>query len=166
MSECYRVAGYVKLAKLWDRNREKATTYHRQYYADKFSGMANVELADVYIDITGQKELWHRPEMMRLLADCYAGHIHCIAAQTKAYLAANAQEFCFLLKTIFSIGWRIDIVTEDDVYNINTVTDAEDQYNELLRMANKYAALESDAYRKWNQRTQKAISAHNRGVQR
>ncbi len=166
MSEHYRVAGYVKLAKLWERNREQVIAYQRQYYAEKFSGMANVELADVYIDITGQKEICHRPEMIRLLADCYAGHIHCIAAQTKAYLAANAQEFCFLLKTIFSIGWRIDIVTEDDAYNINTITNAEDQYNELLRMANEYAALESDAYRKWVHKLQNAVSAHNREVSR
>ena len=31
MSERYKVAGYVKLAKLWERSKDTAIPYHHQY---------------------------------------------------------------------------------------------------------------------------------------
>ena len=35
MSFNYRVAGYVKLAKLWEKNKEAALSYHKRYYKEK-----------------------------------------------------------------------------------------------------------------------------------
>ena len=35
MSFNYRVAGYVKLAKLWEKNKEVALSYHKRYYKEK-----------------------------------------------------------------------------------------------------------------------------------
>ena len=51
----YKVAGYVKLAKLWEKNKDKAILYHEEYYLNKFFDSNNFELIDVYIDITGKK---------------------------------------------------------------------------------------------------------------
>lgn len=30
------VAGYVKLAKLWDKHKEDALNYHKKFFEDKF----------------------------------------------------------------------------------------------------------------------------------
>ena len=145
----YRVAGYVKLAKLWERSRESAIPYHHQYYEDKFGRDPNFELVDVYIDITGQKEIRRRPEMLRLLRDCRDGKIDCIATQTKAYLAANTGEFCSLLRYLFDMANPIHIITEDEQYNINTILNEELQREELQRMAKIYTEINPDEYRKW-----------------
>lgn len=61
-----RVAGYVKLAKLWEKRREAAMPYHNQYYGGKYADSDRFELAGVYVDITGNKHICNRPEMMRL----------------------------------------------------------------------------------------------------
>ena len=65
------------------------------------------------------------------MCSCYARKLfndaNCIAAQTKGYLAANTKEFCYLIKLLFDCGQHIDIVTEDDVYHIDTVNDADQQ---------------------------------------
>lgn len=60
-------------------------------------------------------------EMVRLLKDCQFGYVDIIFTQTKGYLAANNREFCYLIKFLFSMTHRIDIITEDDSYNINTL---------------------------------------------
>ena len=62
-----RVAGYVKLAKLWERNAPKAIEYQNDYYSLKFSDTSKYRLVGVFIDITGKKEIYNRPEMLRLL---------------------------------------------------------------------------------------------------
>ena len=41
-----RVAGYVKLAKLWERNRSKALAFHRGYFEDLFEDDPDYELVD------------------------------------------------------------------------------------------------------------------------
>lgn len=38
--EIYHVAGYVKLAKLWERSAESAINYHNHYYSEKYAGNA------------------------------------------------------------------------------------------------------------------------------
>lgn len=76
-------------------------------------------LKDVYVDITGQKEISRRPEMLRLLRECLGGEVDCIAAQTKGYLAANTKEFCYLIRLLFDSNHRIDIITEDNMYHID-----------------------------------------------
>lgn len=145
----YRVAGYVKLAKLWERSRDAALQYHRRYYENKYADSETFKLVDVYVDITGQKAICKRPAMLRLMRDCFLGNIDCIAAQTKGYLAANTREFCYLIKFLFDADERIDIITEDEMFNINTLVNMEQQREALHRMANEYVALNPDDYKRW-----------------
>ena len=145
----YRVAGYVKWAKLWERSRDTAIPYHHQYYEKKFEGHPDFELVDVYIDITGRKEIKNRPEMLRLINDCREGKIDCIATQTRAYLAANTGEFCSLLRYLFDMANPIHIITEDEQYNINTIANDDHQREELYRMARSFTEINPDEYRKW-----------------
>ena len=52
MDRKYKVGGYVKLAKLWERSKDSAVAYHSSYYAEKFRDDADKRLVGVYIDIT------------------------------------------------------------------------------------------------------------------
>ena len=110
MDRKYKVGGYVKLAKLWERSKDAAVAYHSSYYAEKFRDDADKRLVGVYIDITGNKEIYKRPEMVHLLKDCKKGAVNLIFSQTRAYLAANTCDFCFLLKYLFDLPMRVDIV--------------------------------------------------------
>ena len=149
MNENYQVAGYVKLAKLWERKREEAITLHQEYYKEKFRTVPNMELVDVYIDITGRKEIWKRPGMLQLLVDCKSKRIKCIATQTKAYLAANTEDFFFVIHYLFTLPNRIDLITEDADYNINTIENAEQQREELMAAAKKYISVEPNRHLEW-----------------
>lgn len=152
MSAVLRVAAYVKLAKLWEKRRRQAVAYHWQYYHEKFDDNPDIELIDLYIDITGRKEICHRPEMLRLLRDCTLGKIDCIATQTQAYLAANTQEFCYLIKFVFDMSPPIEIMTEDENYNFNTILNVDYQREALLKMSNDFVALRPSAYEEWKSR--------------
>lgn len=149
MSEKIRVAGYVKLAKLWEKRREQAVAYHNSYYESKFARSTKFQLVGVYIDITGNKQTAKRPEMVRLLGDCSSGKVQCIATQTKAYLAANMGDFCYLVKLLSEINGGIDLITEDTDYQIDTVTDFDGQKKALVGMADEYIRLNPDDYRLW-----------------
>lgn len=142
-------AGYVKLAKLWEKSRDKALEYHRMYYRNKFAGSSEFELFDVYIDITGKKDIKNRPEMLRLISDCANGKVDCIFTQTKGYLAANNREFTYLTCYLFKIGRDIDIVTEDEQYHIDTVRNEDSQKEALINMAEEYISLNRKDYEKW-----------------
>lgn len=107
MDRKYKVGGYVKLAKLWERSKDAAVAYHSSYYAEKFREDADKRLVGVYIDITGNKEIYKRPEMVHLLKDCKKGAVNLIFSQTRAYLAANTCDFCFLLKYLFDLPMRL-----------------------------------------------------------
>ena len=61
MDHRHKVGGYVKLAKLWERSKDAAVAYHSSYYAEKFRDDADKKLVGVYIDITGNKEIYKRP---------------------------------------------------------------------------------------------------------
>ena len=39
MDRKYKVGGYVKLAKLWERSKDAAVAYHSSYYAEKLGMM-------------------------------------------------------------------------------------------------------------------------------
>lgn len=145
----YRVAGYVKLAKLWERAKGEAIAYHREYYGCKYDGDNRMRLADVYIDITGQKQIYKRPEMLRLLKDCAEGKVDCIASQTKGYLAADSKGLCYLLKYLFDLPGNIEIVTEDDHYRIDTIRDVDGQRQALQKMAEDFVSLDPVAYENW-----------------
>lgn len=86
MNENYRVGGYVKLAKLWERKKEESIKLHEEYYKEMFKETPDMELVDVYIDITGNKNIWKRPGMLQLIKDCKNKKVNCIATQTKAYI--------------------------------------------------------------------------------
>lgn len=60
MKKRYSVAGYVKLAKLWEKNKKQALEYHREYYSEKYLKIENYMLYDVYVDITGQKQIYKK----------------------------------------------------------------------------------------------------------
>ncbi|MCD8013522.1 MAG: hypothetical protein LUG99_10155 [Lachnospiraceae bacterium] len=152
MADRIRLAGYVKLAKLWERNADQAISYHRGYYERKYADDGRVAVVGVYIDITGQKLIPKRPEMVRLLKDCTLGKINCIEAQTKGYFAANTQELCFLLKYIFDLPYQIDLLTEDKEYHIDTIRNEDGQKQALKKMADDYVGLYSDDYMKWKKR--------------
>ena len=49
MDHRYKVGGYVKLAKLWERSKDAAVAYHSSYYAEKFRDDADKRLVGVYI---------------------------------------------------------------------------------------------------------------------
>lgn len=154
-----RVAGYVKLAKLWLKKKDAAIPYHNNYYKDKFADSELFELAGVYVDITGNKRICNRSEMVRLLRDCRDGKIDCIATQTRAYLAADTREFCYLFKILRDFGEGIDLITEDADYNINTITNAENQVQELSKMAKQYISLNTADFDKWKAEIMAAIDA-------
>lgn len=78
MDRKYKVGGYVKLAKLWERAKDAAVAYHSSYYAEKFKTDSDKKLVGVYIDITGNKEIYKRPEMVHLLKDCKKGAVNLI----------------------------------------------------------------------------------------
>ena len=47
MDRKYKVGGYVKLAKLWERSKDVAVAYHSSYYAERFRAVSYTHL-DVY----------------------------------------------------------------------------------------------------------------------
>lgn len=154
----YKIAGYVKLAKLWEKKRDSAITYHQAYYAEKYAAQEGFELIDIYIDITGKKEIRNRPQMLRLIQSCMEGRVNCISTQTKAYLAANSREFCYLLKLLFSFDEQIEIVTEDLNYYMDTILEPSQRIT-LSKMADDYAALNENDYLTWKQSVLSGIQA-------
>lgn len=152
MSFNYRIAGYVKLAKLWEKNKEAALAYHESYYKEKCKKIPGWTLQDVYVDITGQKLIHKRPQMLCLLKACQNGEVDCIAVQTKAYLAANSEEFCYLIKFLSEMPELIEVVTEDEKYHINTIMNPEQQKEALEKMADDYVSLDETKYKRWKNR--------------
>ncbi len=152
MDHKYKVGGYVKLAKLWERSKDAAVAYHSSYYAERFRDDVDKRLVGVYIDITGNKEIYKRPEMVHLLQDCKKGIVNLIFSQTRAYLAANTCDFCFLLKYLFDIPMRVDIVTDDDDQRIDTILDVDNQRQSLKELAQKYTSIREKEYLAWKAR--------------
>ena len=153
----YKVAGYVKLAKLWEKNKEKAIAYHKEYFKQKFLNSSCFELINVYVDITGKKEIYNREAMIMLLSDISLEKIDCIYTPTKAYLAANTREFFYLIKFLFDINIGINIVTEDEEYNINTYINDDFQKEEIQKLSNHYAGLNPKDYLSWKNKIESAI---------
>jgi len=145
----YKIGGYVKRAKLNLRNGDDVRAFHRGVFEKKFGGMADGALVDVYIDITGAKEISKRPEMLRLMRDCTDGKVNLIVAETKGYLAANTKEFCYWLHFIFNLNDRVDIITDDVQFNINTILNEDHQREALIKMAEDYIYLNPPDHQKW-----------------
>lgn len=157
MCQTYRVGGYVKLAKLWERSRDKAVAYHNNYYKQKYKNNFQMNLVDVYIDITGNKHMYHRPEMIRLLCDCKIGRVNCIAAQTRGYLAANFEEFCYMYSYVSEFNNAIVFITEDEEYQIDTIDNTERQKEELTIMSTKYISATQKEYELWKDKLEQAM---------
>ncbi len=153
----YRVAGYVKLAKLWERSREQAIKYHNEYYRNKFLDVPEMDLVDVFIDITGSKHMRNRPQMIRLIAECMAGRVDCIATQTVAYLAANNEDLFHLLHFLFLLDPPVHIVTEDENYHIDTIRNADNQMDALMKMTSDFVKLNPAGYEKWKKDILQAV---------
>ena len=145
----YRIGGYVKRAKLNLRNEREIRVFHQNVFKRRFGDFEDGELVDVYIDITGCKETVKRPEMLRLMRDCADGKVNLIFAETKGYLAANTREFCYWLHFIFNLSDRVDIITDDDQFNINTVINEDKQREALIKMAEDYIYLNPPDHQKW-----------------
>ena len=94
MDRKYKVGGYVKLAKLWERSKDAAVAYHSSYYAEKFKTDSDKKLVGVYIDITGNKEIYKRPEMVHLLKDCKNGSVNLIFSQTMSTRIGMSNRYC------------------------------------------------------------------------
>ena len=157
MDYLYRVGGYVKLAKLWNRSREAALSLHKDYYRKKFEGSREMQLVDVYIDITGNKEIRKRTEMLRLIRDCKDGKVNCIATQTRAYLAANNEEFFYLIHLLFGLNPPIEIVTEDNDYIFDTIWNPDQQREVMKQTANEYVQMNLEGYQNWEKAILRAI---------
>ena len=97
--------------------------------------------------------------MVRLLRDCQKGAVDIIFTQTKAYLAANTAEFCYVIKFLFSLDHRIDIITEDEAYNINTVINEDEQREALLKMADDFIDLKPSDFVDWSSELSKSINS-------
>ena len=87
--------------------------------------------------------------MVHLLKDCKNGSVNLIFSQTRAYLAANTCDFCFLLKYLFDLPMRVDIVTDDDDQRIDTILDIENQRQNLKELAEKYTSIRRKDYLEW-----------------
>ena len=154
----YHVAGYVKLAKLWEKTADRAVPYHHRYYQEKYQDDPQMELVDIYIDITGQKNIKRRKEMLRLISDCMAGRVDCIATQTRAYLAADNEEFFFLIHLLFGLDPPVQIVTEDDDYTFDTIANTDHQREALAATAADYVKMDPSKYDTWKKEIIKAIA--------
>ena len=74
-----------------------------------------------------------------------------IDMQTKGYLAANTREFCYMIRYLFDMEHTVHLVTEDQDYNINTLSNEDNQRDLLHEMASGYCALNPDDYDIWLQ---------------
>ena len=157
MKQVYRVGGYVKLAKLWEKKRASAMACHAAYFEARCRNDDEMRIVDIYVDITGNKQVYKRPQMIRLLKACIEGHIDTIVTPTKAYLAPNTEEFCYLIRFILDMPRRIDIVTDDDDYRVDTILNVEDQRESLYEMASRFIRLKPDVYEHWKEQITKAI---------
>ena len=146
---CRKIGGYVKRAKLNLRNEKDIRAFHRGIFEKRFGGLEDCELVDVYIDITGSKEICKRPEMLRLMRDCADGKVNLVFAETKGYLAANTKEFCYWLHFIFNLDSRVEIITDDEHFNINTILNEDNKREALIKMAEDYIYLNPPDHQKW-----------------
>ena len=110
--QIYRVAGYAKLAKLWERDPDRARSFHREFFEKKYAKPGRFVLT---------------------------------------YLAANTREFCYMIRYLFDMEHTVHLVTEDQDYNINTLSNEDNQRDLLHEMASGYCALNPDDYDIWLQ---------------
>lgn len=163
--EKIKVAGYTKLAKWWERHRETAVPYHEQYYRDMLGDSDVFEYVGAYVDITGNKDIYKRQEMLRLIRDCLAGKVDCIMAMTKGYLAANMRDFSYLFKYLGDArNWQIDFMTQDEKdakdtsgFYIDTIKNEDNQKEALHDMVEQFVSLYPEEYEAWKIKLENAL---------
>ena len=160
-----RVAGYAKLAKYWEKRQDEAVAFHRTYFQNRFSDENQFCFVHSFVDITGAKEIRKRPQMLRLLDFCASGQVDLIFAQTKGYLAANTDEFCFLIRFLSEISPDVALQTEDSDYHIDTLVNEDYQREELLKMADSFCIVNADRYREWKKQVLKGITRQREMVE-
>ena len=152
-----RAAGYVKLAKLWEKSKDKVIEVTSRYFVERYANDENISVQGIYIDITGNKNIYRRPEMVHLLRNCSMGQIDVICVQTRAYLAANTEELFFLLNYLFELEYRVDIKTDDNDRRIDTLLDSENQRTLQRNTAVQYVNIKKDEYKTWLGKLEKAM---------
>ena len=161
--EKLRSVGYVKLAKLWERDRDKIVEALNNQYRRAFISSPTITLDDVYIDITGAPHIYSRPQMMRLLRDAARGDIDVIVSQTQAYLAPNALEFFYLMQFIMTLPQQVEIITDADSseFQINTIAENGMQRLALFKMSRDVIAQNPGDYAAWKDKVMAAIRKLN-----
>lgn len=152
-----RVVGYVKLAKLWEKRRSQALTYHNRYYREKYNESDDFELIGVFVDITGQKSITKRTEMIKVIAMAMRGEIDVVSVQTSAYIAANMEELCFWLYLILTLEHRVDVITDDEKLKMDTFHNSDNERKELIEMSENYIQMSGDRFKIWKIKIQEAI---------
>ena len=152
-----RAAGYVKLAKLWEKSKDKVIEVSGRYFVERYANDENMSIQGIYIDITGNKNIYRRPEMVHLLRDCSMGQIDVICVQTRAYLAANTEELFFFLNYLFELEHRVDIKTDDNDRRIDTLLDSENQRTVLHNTSVQYVNIKKHEYEMWLNKLKKAM---------
>lgn len=154
-----KVAGYAKLAKLWENRREEVICFHERYYEELFENSEVFELVGIYVDITANRDIYRRKEMSWLIKACFDGKVDCIVAQTKGYFAANLRDFSYLFKYLMDAGnGGIDFMTEDkDEFHIDTFLNDDDQKGALKEMVEQFISLYPEDYSKWKRMMEEAI---------
>lgn len=72
-------------------------------------------------------------------------------------MAANTKEFCYLIHFLASLDKNIEIITEDESYNINTAVNVDRQKEALQKMAQDYITLNPQDYLDWYSEVKNAI---------
>ena len=58
--QIYRVAGYAKLAKLWERDPDRARSFHREFFEKKYAKpMTLQQYKEKLNKINLGEKLWH-----------------------------------------------------------------------------------------------------------
>ena len=169
--EKIKVAGYVKLAKLWEKRKQEVLLYYEEYYRSMFAGSEIFEYVGIYVDITGNKDIFRRKEMLRLIRDILDEKVDCIMAMTKGYLAANMRDFSYLFKFLMDAGnGRINFMTEDENdaedtsgFYIDTVKNDDNQKGALMEMVEQLVSLYPQEYEDWVTKLQNAIDKLDEG---
>lgn len=169
--EKIKVAGYVKLAKLWEKRKEDAYLYHENYYKKMFQDSDIFEFVGVYVDITGNKEIFKRKAMLRLVRDILDKKVDCIMAMTKGYLAANMRDFSYLFKYLMDArDGEINFITEDENdkedtsgFYIDTIKNEDDQKNALKEMVEQLVSLYPKEYEDWVLKLENAMKKLEEG---
>ena len=73
MNRKYKVGGYVKLAKLWERSKDAAVAYHSSYYAERFRDDVDTP-HDIEYCMTNARTQLYRAQVAKL-KERYAGKL-------------------------------------------------------------------------------------------